>query len=131
MFKDNILEDGLCSAFRSSLLENRDVPCTERDIDFSDFYLQPPPDLTEVVLCRFQEEQDEELARLLQEQESKRSPYKNMNDQQMAIEEQDCELAKVFEEKEQSVLEELKNKRDRSCSCSNNKWFAGPPIYFS
>ncbi|XP_076336703.1 uncharacterized protein LOC143239486 isoform X2 [Tachypleus tridentatus] len=104
------LEDGLCSAFRSSSLENRDVPCTERDIDFSDFYLKPPPDLTEVEFRRFQEEQDEELARLLQEQESKRSLYKNMNDQQMAIEEQDRELAKVLQEQERARARRAKER---------------------
>lgn len=43
----------------------------EDDGDFSDFYIPPDPRMTPDESRRLQEEQDAELARLIQDQESK------------------------------------------------------------
>ena len=45
---------------------------SDDELDLSDFCLQPPPDLTPEELRIFLEEQDAEIARLLQQQELKR-----------------------------------------------------------
>ncbi|XP_054921600.1 uncharacterized protein [Dermacentor andersoni] len=80
-----------------------------RDEDFSDFCLQPPPGLSGEDLRKFQEEQDAELARLLQEQETK-IPYSSVrrgasaNDRQIAMEAQDRELAKMLQDQEKARL---------------------------
>ncbi|KAL1428513.1 hypothetical protein MTO96_002882 [Rhipicephalus appendiculatus] len=80
-----------------------------RDEDFSDFCLQPPPGLSGEELRKFQEEQDAELARLLQEQETKMSysPVRrgaSANDRQIAMEAQDRELAKMLQDQEKARL---------------------------
>lgn len=74
-----------------------------RDEDFSDFCLQPPPGLSGEELRKFQEEQDAELARLLQEQETKRRGA-SANDRQIAMEAQDRELAKMLQDQEKARL---------------------------
>uniref|UniRef100_A0A1E1XJ63 Coiled-coil domain-containing protein n=1 Tax=Amblyomma aureolatum TaxID=187763 RepID=A0A1E1XJ63_9ACAR len=74
-----------------------------RDEDFSDFCLQPPPGLAGEDLKKFQEEQDAELARLLQEQETKRRGA-SANDRQIAMEAQDRELAKMLQDQEKARL---------------------------
>lgn len=74
-----------------------------RDEDFSDFCLQPPPGLSGEDLRKFQEEQDAELARLLQEQETKRRGA-SANDRQIAMEAQDRELAKMLQDQEKARL---------------------------
>lgn len=74
-----------------------------RDEDFSDFCLQPPPGLSGEDLKKFQEEQDAELARLLQEQETKRRGA-SANDRQIAMEAQDRELAKMLQDQEKARL---------------------------
>lgn len=74
-----------------------------RDEDFSDFCLQPPPGLSGEDLRKFQEEQDAELARLLQEQETKRRGA-SAKDRQIAMEAQDRELAKMLQDQEKARL---------------------------
>ncbi|KAL3227899.1 hypothetical protein MRX96_003846 [Rhipicephalus microplus] len=54
-------------------------------------------------LRKFQEEQDAELARLLQEQETKRRGA-SANDRQIAMEAQDRELAKMLQDQEKARL---------------------------
>lgn len=85
------------------------------DIDLTDFLLEPPDGLTEEELRKFREHQDAELARLLQEQETKRRGS-HARDRQMAIEAQDMELARVLQEQEKARLEKAKLKRAREKS---------------
>lgn len=81
----------------------------DKDSDLSDFCLKPPPGLTEDELKKFQEEQDAELARLLQEQETKRRGP-NFKDRQLAIEAQDRELARVLQEQERAKAKKAREK---------------------
>lgn len=100
-------DDALPAALRRlSLGEDNngvDAETVERDSDFSDFCLQPPPGLEGEELRRFQEEQDAELARLLQEQETKRRGQ-SAKDRQIAMEAQDRELAKMLQDQEKARL---------------------------
>lgn len=80
-----------------------------RDEDFSDFCLQPPPGLSGEDLRKFQEEQDAELARLLQEQETKRRGA-SAKDRQIAMEAQDRELAKMLQDQEKARLRRAKER---------------------
>lgn len=98
-------DDALPAALRRLSLgeDNNDAEAVERDSDFSDFCLQPPPGLEGEELRRFQEEQDAELARLLQEQETKRRGQ-SAKDRQIAMEAQDRELAKMLQDQEKARL---------------------------
>ncbi|CAN7986048.1 unnamed protein product [Ixodes hexagonus] len=100
-------DEALPAALRRLSLGEEDVGAdaetVERDSDFSDFCLQPPPGLEGEELRRFQEEQDAELARLLQEQETKRRGQ-SAKDRQMAMEAQDRELAKMLQDQEKARL---------------------------
>ncbi|XP_060605098.1 trichohyalin-like isoform X2 [Ruditapes philippinarum] len=81
----------------------------EDDGDFSDFYCLPEnvdPAQRQVL----QEMQDEELARLLQEQEHKRSKAEVDKDKLREIEEQDKRLAQIIEEQEKIRLKKAKQK---------------------
>lgn len=79
------------------------------DTDFSDFCLQPPPHLEGEELRKFCEDQDAELARLLQEQETKRRGP-SVRDHQVAIEAQDRELAKLLQEQERARARRAREK---------------------
>ncbi|XP_023225132.1 trichohyalin-like [Centruroides sculpturatus] len=81
----------------------------DKDSDLSDFCLKPPPGLTDDEMKKFQEEQDAELARLLQEQETKRRGP-NFKDRQLAIEAQDRELARVLQEQERAKAKKAREK---------------------
>lgn len=100
-------DDALPAALRRLSLGEEsggaDAETVERDSDFSDFCLQPPPGLEGEELRRFQEEQDAELARLLQEQETKRRGQ-SAKDRQIAMEAQDRELAKMLQDQEKARL---------------------------
>lgn len=79
------------------------------DTDFSDFCLQPPPHLEGEELRKFCEDQDAELARLLQEQETKRRGP-SVRDHQIAIEAQDRELAKLLQDQERARARRAREK---------------------
>lgn len=78
--------------------------------DMSDFCLQPTEDMDEEEQRALQEEQDAELARLLQEQDKKRRGDLLHRDQLMAIEAQDRELAKVLQEQERAKAKKAREK---------------------
>ncbi|XP_064459696.1 coiled-coil domain-containing protein 50-like isoform X2 [Ornithodoros turicata] len=79
------------------------------DSDFSDFCLQPPSHLEGEQLRKFCEDQDAELARLLQEQETKRRGP-SARDRQIAIEAQDRELAKLLQDQERARARRAREK---------------------
>ncbi|ESO83622.1 hypothetical protein LOTGIDRAFT_236477 [Lottia gigantea] len=85
----------------------------EDDGDFSDFYALPPGDNTDPMRRQMQETQDEELARLLQEQEHKRTKAEVDKNKLKAIEIQDEELARVIHEQEKLKLRKAKQKRQQ------------------
>ncbi|XP_050411680.1 trichohyalin isoform X2 [Patella vulgata] len=85
----------------------------EDDGDFSDFYALPPGDDNDPIRRHMQETQDEELARLLQEQEHKRNKAEVDKDKLKAIEVQDEELARVIQEQEKLKARKAKIKRQQ------------------
>lgn len=84
------------------------TPAADLD-DLSDFCLQPTPDMDETSIRRLQEEQDAELARLMQEQETKRSGYSE-KDHIMAVEAQDHELASLLQDQEKARARRMKER---------------------
>ncbi|XP_064092466.1 coiled-coil domain-containing protein 50-like isoform X1 [Macrobrachium nipponense] len=78
--------------------------------DLSDFCLQPTDDMDEEEQRSWQEDQDAELARFLQEQDGKRRGDMLHQDQLMAIEAQDRELAKVLQEQERAKAKKAREK---------------------
>ncbi|XP_037068778.1 uncharacterized protein LOC119090090 [Pollicipes pollicipes] len=83
------------------------------DDDLSDLMAPPPAlgqPLSEDDVRSWQEEQDEEVARLLQEQETKRRGDVMPRDKVAAIEAQDRELAKVLQEQERARLRRAKER---------------------
>ncbi|XP_063864098.1 uncharacterized protein LOC135102661 isoform X1 [Scylla paramamosain] len=78
--------------------------------DLSDFCLQPTNDMDEEEQRALQEDQDAELARLLQEQDGKRRGDLLHRDQLLAIEAQDRELAKVLQEQERAKAKKAREK---------------------
>ncbi|XP_065349457.1 coiled-coil domain-containing protein 50 [Cloeon dipterum] len=79
--------------------------------DLTDFCLQPNADMSEEEARLFQQEQDEELARLLQEQEMKRRGDSHIDkDRQLAVEAQDHEFAKMLHDKERAKLRRAKER---------------------
>lgn len=86
-----------------------DLPAIPAETDLSDFCLKPTPDMEPIAIQKLQEEQDAELARLLQEQETKRSGYSD-RDRQLAIEAQDRELARVLQEQERTKARRAKER---------------------
>ncbi|XP_064642200.1 trichohyalin-like isoform X3 [Lineus longissimus] len=77
--------------------------------DFSDFFIPPSDEMDESQAKELQENQDMELARLLQEQEHKRGGKPNV-DKLKLLEQKDAELARVIQEQEKLKLRKLKNK---------------------
>lgn len=97
-----------------------------RDEDFSDFCLQPPPGLSGEELRKFQEEQDAELARLLQEQETKRRGA-SANDRQIAMEAQDRELAKMLQDQEKARLRRARERARQKALLQQQQQHMNPP----
>ena len=79
------------------------------DFDLSEFCLKPPPNLSEDELKLFMVEQDEELARFLQQYEMKRRAH-SLKEKQILIEAQDFEIARRLQEKEKEKAKRLKEK---------------------
>ncbi|CAG5123644.1 unnamed protein product [Candidula unifasciata] len=77
--------------------------------DFSDFY-KLPDEMDEMTRLEIQASQDEELARLLQEQEHKRTKANVDPDKLRRIELQDEQLARIIQEEEQLRLKKAKQK---------------------
>ncbi|ELU15729.1 hypothetical protein CAPTEDRAFT_223919 [Capitella teleta] len=75
--------------------------------DFSDFYIQPNTEMPVGEKKELQEIQDEELARLLQDQEFKRGGQIKQ-DKLRTIEQRDAELAQIIQEQEKVKLERKK-----------------------
>lgn len=83
----------------------------DTDADMSDFCMKAPSGLSEEETRIFQEEQDAELARFLQQQEAARNLVK---ERLQVIEDQDREIARILQEKEKAKLRRLREKnRDR------------------
>lgn len=81
----------------------------EQELDLSEFCMPPPPGLTPEELKYFLEEQDAEIARLLQTQESKRN--KNPEKEKLAvIEAQDYELALMLQKMEKDRVKRIRDK---------------------
>lgn len=82
----------------------------EDDGDFSDFY-NLPNNLDPKHRQFLQEVQDEELAKLIQEQEHKRTKAEVDKDKLKEIEEQDRRLAQIIQEQEKLKLRKAKQKK--------------------
>ncbi|KAL3862571.1 hypothetical protein ACJMK2_008530 [Sinanodonta woodiana] len=82
----------------------------EDDGDFSDFYVLPE-NIEPSHRKTIQEYQDEELARLLQEQEHKRTKAEVDRQKLKEIEEQDERLAQIIHEQEKLRVKKAKEKR--------------------
>ncbi|KAI0236927.1 hypothetical protein LSAT2_012573 [Lamellibrachia satsuma] len=80
--------------------------------DFSDFYIQPETHMRDTEKKSLQELQDEELARLLQDQEHKRGAEINRG-KLREIEDKDAELARVMQEEEKLKQEKRRKKRSQ------------------
>lgn len=81
----------------------------DQELDLSEFCMPPPPGLTPEELKYFLEEQDAEIARLLQRQELKRS--KNPEKEKLAvIEAQDYEIAKMLQKQEKDRVRRIKER---------------------
>ncbi|XP_074598372.1 uncharacterized protein LOC141853055 isoform X2 [Brevipalpus obovatus] len=78
--------------------------------DLSDFCAKPPPGLDEDELKVFMAEQDEELARFLQQYETKRKTSLLMEKKQ-SIEAQDYEIARILQEEEKNRVKRLRERR--------------------
>lgn len=79
----------------------------DADADLSDFCMKPPNGLSEEEIRIFQEEQDAELARFLQQQEAARNLVK---ERLQVIEDQDREIARILQEKERAKLRRMREK---------------------
>ncbi|KAG1706604.1 Coiled-coil domain-containing protein 50 [Nymphon striatum] len=77
--------------------------------DFSDLCVQPTSDMNDNQSKALQEHQDEELARLLQEQETKRGTPSD-HDKRLALETQDREIAKYLQEQERFKARKAKER---------------------
>ncbi|KAG0701731.1 Coiled-coil domain-containing protein 50 [Chionoecetes opilio] len=96
--------------------------------DLSDFCLQPTNDMDEEEQRVLQEDQDAELARLLQEQDGKRRGDLLHEDQLLAIEAQDRELAKVLQEQERAKAKKAREKaRQKALKKKQTDGKAPPP----
>ena len=85
------------------------LPSDDDELDLSEFCLQPPPNLSPEELRIFLEEQDAEIARLLQQQEMKRKS--TVDKEKLAqIEAQDFEIAKLLQKQEKERLRRLKER---------------------
>ncbi|XP_013397880.1 serine/arginine repetitive matrix protein 1-like isoform X2 [Lingula anatina] len=87
----------------------RDDGRREDSGDFSDFYIPPAPEMDADESKQLQELQDEELARLIQEQEHKRGASTN-KEKLKQIEQQDEELARIIQEEERLKTRKVREK---------------------
>lgn len=94
--------------------------------DFSDFYVQPETNMKATEKKSLQELQDEELARLLQDQEHKRGAEIN-RDKLREIEDKDAELARVMQEEEKLKAQKHRQKRSSKHHSSRNH-SSHPPL---
>ncbi|KAK7471428.1 hypothetical protein BaRGS_00035916, partial [Batillaria attramentaria] len=85
----------------------------EDDGDFSDFFAVPPDNLHPEEWEHMQQQQDEELARLLQEQEHKRSKAEVDRNKLREIEERDERLAAIMQEQERLKEKKYKQKKQQ------------------
>lgn len=85
----------------------------EDDGDFSDFFAVPPDNLHPEEWEIMQQQQDEELARLLQEQEHKRSKAEVDRDKLREIELRDEQLAAIIQEQERLKEKKYKQKKQQ------------------
>ncbi|GFR69923.1 serine/arginine repetitive matrix protein 1-like isoform X3 [Elysia marginata] len=92
----------------------------EDEGDFSDFY-KLPDELDEMSRMEIQASQDEELARLLQEQEHKRSKAEVDQDKLRQIEVQDEKLARVMQEQERIRLKKAKQRHKEKKEAQRQK----------
>ncbi|KAJ8320845.1 hypothetical protein KUTeg_002432 [Tegillarca granosa] len=83
----------------------------EDDGDFSDFYPPISDNVDYNERVQLQAAQDEELARLLQEQEHKRTKAEVDKNKLKEIEEQDARLAKIIHEQEKLKAKKIKQKK--------------------
>jgi len=89
--------------------ENNTSPMSDEELDLSEFCLQPPPGLSAEEMKIFLEEQDAEIARLLQQQEMKRKS--TVNKEKLAIiEAQDYEIARLLQKQEKERIRRLKER---------------------
>lgn len=88
------------------------------DTDLSDFCMKPPPGLSEEDARIFQEEQDAELARFLQRQETLKNLVK---EKRQEIESHDAEIARMLHEQERLKLRRMKDKRRRKQQQETNE----------
>lgn len=98
----------------------------EQELDLSEFCMPPPPGLNPEELKLFLEEQDAEIAQLLQHQELKRS--RNPEKEKLVlIEQQDFEIAKMLQKMEKErykkIKEKLRNNQRLNQSCDQNSNF--------
>lgn len=92
-----------------SLGQQRILTEDEQEIDLSEFCMPPPPGLSPEELKAFLEEQDAEIARLLQHQELKRN--KNDDKEKKAIiEAQDRAIARLLQRQEKEKAKRMKEK---------------------
>jgi len=108
---DNEQVVGLASSVDTIHLrdDNNASPLSDEEFDLSEFCLQPPPGLSAEELRIFLEEQDAEIARLLQQQEMKRKS--TVNKEKLAvIEAQDYEIARLLHKQEKERARRLKEK---------------------
>ena len=82
---------------------------SDDELDLSEFCLQPPPNLSPEELRVFLEEQDAEIARLLQQQELKRKSTVDKG-KLAQIEAQDFEIAKLLQKQEKERVRRLKER---------------------
>lgn len=99
----------------------------EDEGDFSDFY-KLPDELDEVSRMEIQASQDEELARLLQEQEHKRSKAEVDQDKLRQIEVQDEKLARVMQEQERIRLKKAKQRHKEKKEAQRQKQAEQMPL---
>ncbi|KAF7491620.1 Coiled-coil domain-containing protein 50 [Sarcoptes scabiei] len=93
----------------SKRISHRIMTEDERELDLSEFCMPPPPGLTPDELKAFLEEQDAEIAQLLQHQEWKRN--RNPTKEKLAmIEQQDFEIAKMLQKIEKERFKRIKER---------------------
>ena len=80
------------------------------DLDLSDFCMKPPGQLSGDQLSQFLADQDEELARFLQQYENQRKAAL-IKDSRTLLEHQDHEIARLLYEEEKAKARRLKEKR--------------------
>lgn len=105
--------NGLTNSIETVQINERRLNSSSDDDldDLSDFLMPPPPGLTPEQVRLFQEEQDAEIARFLQEQELQSKRKSNVNKDKLAvIEAQDYEIARMLQKQEKERIRRLKEK---------------------